>query len=688
MAEKPAPSVTPISRPFWEGCAEGALLYQYCPTCSRAQFPPGSRCRACAGSGPEWRRSNGKGIVHSATRVHRGPTAAFQKDTPYTLALIDLSEGFRLLADVKGAPEAEGLIGQPVQITFHPPADGLALPQAEVVHPKQDTRQMTSTDTRAEAAAPLDAVIVGAGFAGLYMLHKLRELGLRARVVEAAGDVGGTWYWNRYPGARCDVESLAYSFSFSDELVRDWTWTERFATQPEILRYLEFVADRLDLRRDISFGRRVTQTHYAEADRLWRVATDRGDHLNARFCIMATGCLSEGRLPSIPGLETFKGAAYHTGAWPHEPVDFSGLDVGVIGTGSSGIQLIPQIAAQAAHTTVFQRTPSFSVPACNAPLDPALVERFRRDHAAFRKGMRSGAVTGSGDLHMATEVRAASKSAREMTAAEREAVYATSWERGGAAFMASFPDQMVDLEVNASAADFIRGRIREIVKDPATANALTPRDYPVGSKRICVDTDYYAAFNRENVKLVDLRRDPIVEVTPRGLRTQAGEHVLDAIVYATGFDAMTGSLNRIDIEGRGGRKLKDAWAAGPGTYLGLSVAGFPNLFLITGPGSPSVISNVVVSIEQHVEWIADCLIYMRAHGSDVIEAEPAAQDDWVRHVNEVADATLFPVANSWYVGANIPGKPRIFMPYVGGVGAYRETCDAVAADGYRGFRLS
>jgi cyclohexanone monooxygenase len=543
--------------------------------------------------------------------------------------------------------------------------------------------------TGLDAQTAVDVLIVGAGFAGMYMLHKMRELGLSAQVIDAAGDVGGTWYWNRYPGARCDVESLVYSYSFSPELVRDWTWSERFATQSEILEYLNFVADRLDLRKDIQFGTRVMSAHYDDASKLWHVALDSGRKIEATYCVMATGCLSEGRIPEIAGLEQFKGQWYHTGNWPHEPVDFTGQRVGVIGTGSSGIQVIPKIADMAAHTTVFQRTPSFSVPAKNAPLDPEFIGHFRAHHSEFIHSMREGTIFGSGDLDEAPEQRAyVAQSALDVDEATRTKVYAEKWNRGGSRFMACFPDQMINPHSNEAASDFIRMKIHEIVEDKEKADLLTPKGYPLGSKRICLDTGYYETFNRPDVTLVDVRDNAIVEILPDGIRTEKDSFTLDAIIFATGFDAMTGALNKIDIRGRDGRTLKDEWAAGPATYLGIAVAGFPNLFLITGPGSPSVISNVVLSIEQHVEWIADCLAQMGRSGQKHIEATQEAQADWVRHVNDVADATLFPVANSWYVGANVPGKPRVFMPYVGGVKAYRDICDSVAAEGYRGFSLS
>jgi cyclohexanone monooxygenase len=526
----------------------------------------------------------------------------------------------------------------------------------------------------------VDAVVVGAGFAGLYMLHRLRGLGLTAQGYEAGADVGGTWYWNRYPGARCDVESMDYSYSFSEELQQEWRWSERYAAQPEILRYAGHVADRFDLRRDIQFDTRVTAAAFDEAAGRWRVETDRGDRVSAQFCIMATGCLSDAQVPDIEGRDTFAGPWYHTGRWPHEGVDFTGQRVAVIGTGSSAIQSIPIIARQAAHVYVFQRTSNFSMPAHNAPLDPDYERRVKARYAEFRREAREsrvGFVTErSGD------------SALAVTPEERREEYERRWARGGLGFSATYADLLTSQEANDTAAEFFREKIRAIVRDPEVAEALIPRDYPLGTKRLCVDTDYYATFNRDNVTLVDLRKTPIEAITPRGVRTTEREHEVDSLVFATGFDAMTGALLGIDLRGRGGQALRDTWSAGPRTYLGLSVAGFPNLFTITGPGSPSVLSNMIVSIEQHVDWISDCLAHLRAHGWRVIEATREAEDAWVEHVNEVGHLTLYPRAKSWYMGANVPGKPRVFMPYIGGVGVYRQKCDAVAAAGYEGFTLS
>lgn len=524
----------------------------------------------------------------------------------------------------------------------------------------------------------LDVVVVGAGFAGLCMLHRLRGLGLTARVFEAGSGVGGTWFWNRYPGARCDVESLEYSYQFSDELQQEWEWTERYASQPEILRYLNHVADRFDLRRDIVLRTRVASAVFDEAADRWVVRTDAGDTVSARFFIMATGCLSSTNTPEIPGRDTFAGPMLHTGRWPHEPVDFTGRRVAVIGTGSSAIQAIPLIAEQAAHLTVFQRTANFSVPAQNRPLAPDEQRAVKRDYADLRS---RGAQMAFG-----FDTRSSELSALAVSAAERQAEYEDRWAQGGLPFLGSYADMLFDRAANATAADFIRGKIRALVRDPAVADVLTPKGI-VGCKRLCSDTDYFATFNRPNVTLVDIAADPIAAITERGVRTAAAFHEVDCIVFATGFDAMTGPLLRVDIRGTGGRTLREKWAEGPRTYLGLSSAGFPNFFIITGPGSPSVLSNMVPSIEQHANWIAACVAWMTARGLRRIEASPAAEDAWVAHVNEVADATLYPSCNSWYLGANIPGKPRVFMPYLG-FPAYVQKCAEVAAAGYEGFALA
>jgi cation diffusion facilitator CzcD-associated flavoprotein CzcO len=522
-----------------------------------------------------------------------------------------------------------------------------------------------------------DAVIVGAGFSGLYMLHRLRGLGLTARVYEAGTGVGGTWYWNRYPGARVDIESLEYSYSFSPELDAEWAWSERYATQPELMAYLNHVADRFGLRPDIQLETRVTAAHFDEKANRWTVTTDTGETVTARYCVMATGVLSVPNEPAFEGMETFKGPSWHTGRWPREGVDFTGQRVGVIGTGSSAIQSIPVIAEQAAQVTVFQRTPNFSVPAHNGPVPADVAADWAAHRAQYR---REGRDTGFG-IRM---VDPREQPAMEATAEERRATYEARWQVGGFALLGAYGDLIVDQAANDTAAEFVRGKIREIVKDPELAAKLAPTSFPIGTKRMCVDTGYYATFNRDNVSLVDLRDEPIEAIEPTGVRTSGGLYEVDAIVYAIGFDAMTGALGAIDIRGRGGAALKDQWAHGPRTYLGLLIAGFPNLFIVTGPGSPSVLANMAVAIEQHVEWISDCIAWMGERQLGAIEATQAAQDEWVAHVNEVADGTLFPLANSWYMGANVPGKPRVFMPYIGGFPVYRDKCNEVAARGYEG----
>ena len=531
----------------------------------------------------------------------------------------------------------------------------------------------------------VDAVVVGAGFAGLYMLYRLRGLGMSARLIEAASDVGGTWYWNRYPGARCDAQSALYSYSFSEELEQEWSWSEKYATQPEILRYIRHVADRFDLRRDIWFDTQVTEAHFNETAGRWEVRTDRGDHVSAHWCIMATGCLSVGRLPDIEGLHDTSLPIYHTGSWPHEGVDFSGLNVGVIGTGSSGIQVIPEIARQAKALTVYQRTPSFSVPARNAPIDPDAEHALKSRYRDIRKQWRVGELVGGGEDLVPGNVYRRSIAAVSVSEPDRSAEYQRRWDKGGAFLLGAYGDLLTDPRSNATAADFVRGKIREIVADERTAAMLTPTGFPIGTKRICVDTDYYATFNRDNVTLVDVRADPILAIDDNGVVTASGARAHDALVFATGFDAMTGALLRMDIRGRGGLPLREKWDAGPRTYLGLMTAGFPNLLIVAGPGSPSVLGNVVNHIEQHVEFIADLLADTRSQGMELVEADPAAEDGWVQRVNDYAGATLFPEANSWYLGANVPGKPRVFMPFVGGIALYRTLCNEVAADNYAGF---
>jgi cyclohexanone monooxygenase len=538
-----------------------------------------------------------------------------------------------------------------------------------------------SRNSPSVSGATCDVVVVGAGFAGLYMLYRLRGLGMTARAFEQGDGVGGTWYWNRYPGARCDVESMQYSYSFSDELQQEWDWSERYAPQPEILKYANHVADRFDLRPDIQFNTRVERCVFDESANRWSVATSDGKPVTAKFVVLATGCLSNARMPDIKGLGDFKGKVYHTGNWPHEEVDFTGLRVGVIGTGSSAIQSVPVIAGQASHLTVFQRTANFSIPARNAPLSASERETFRQNYPEVRRFAREEARNG-----IYTELP--DRGALDDADNERRARYEARWRRGGLTFMSVYNNLALDKTANDTAADFVREKIAEIVKDPETARLLQPSSHPIGTKRICIDTDYFATFNRPNVTLVDIKSNPIDEILPHAVRAGGKDHEVDALVLATGFDAMTGSVARIDIHGRDGVTLNQKWAEGPKTCLGLMSAGFPNLFIVTGPGSPSVLSNMIVSIEQHVDWIADCMAYMRARRLEAMEAKKQAEDEWVAHVNEVASATLYPQANSWYMGANIPGKPRIFMPYIGGVGPYRQICNDVAAKGYEGFAMT
>jgi len=541
--------------------------------------------------------------------------------------------------------------------------------------------QSVAGKSHATGRETYDVVVVGAGFAGMYMLHRLRGLGLSVRVYEQGGDVGGTWYWNRYPGARCDVESMQYSYSFSDELQQEWDWSERYAPQPEILKYANHVADRFDLRSDIQLNTRVDRAAFDESTNSWQVATANGKTVTAKYVVLATGCLSNARMPDIKGLAGFKGKVYHTGHWPHERIDFTGQRVGVIGTGSSAIQSVPIIAEQASHLTVFQRTANFSIPARNASLSAEERQSWRADYPEIRRKAREETRNG-----IYTELP--DKGALDDGDNERRAKYEARWSRGGLTFMSVYNNLALDKAANDTAADFVREKIAEIVKDPQTAKLLQPNNHPIGSKRICIDSDYFAAFNRANVTLVDIRSNPIEEILPNAVRTGGKDYEVDALVLATGFDAMTGSVAKIDIRGRKGQTLNQKWAEGPKTYLGLMSAGFPNLFIITGPGSPSVLSNMIVSIEQHVDWITDCIAYMRDRDLDSMEAKKEAEDNWVDHVNEVAQGTLYPQANSWYMGANIPGKPQIFMPYIGGVAIYRQTCNDVAAKGYEGFTMT
>ncbi len=532
----------------------------------------------------------------------------------------------------------------------------------------------------ASAAEELDAVVVGAGFAGLYSLYRLREKGLSVKVFEAGDDIGGTWYWNKYPGARCDVESMDYSYSFDPDLEQEWEWTEKYAGQPEILSYIRHVADRHDLRKDVVLHTRVTQARFDEDTSRWVVRTDQGHEVSARYCIMATGCLSVPKFPEVPGLERFSGPWYHTGLWPEGPVDFSGQRLGVIGTGSSGIQAIPFLAEQADELTVFQRTPNFVLSAFNGPIDQDRVADIKANYRQAREAARNSIFGIAVDMP--------TQSALEVSEQERRAAYQKGWDRGHLnTIIQAYTDLIFNEESNETAAEFIREQVRDKVDDPETAAKLEPRGYPFGTKRPCLDTSYYETYNRDDVHLVDLRDEEILEITETGVRTTAGEYEFDSLVIATGFDAMTGALLDIDITGKADVTLRQKWQDGPDTYLGLAVSGFPNLFTITGPGSPSVLSNMIVSIEHHVDWISDLLDHMATNGRSVVEAADTAEKEWTDHVRAVGDMTLFPKADSYYIGANVPGKARVFMPYAGGVGPYQQKCAEVAGNGYDGFTL-
>lgn len=524
-----------------------------------------------------------------------------------------------------------------------------------------------------------DVAIVGAGFAGMYLLHRLRGLGLNAKVIETGSDVGGTWYWNRYPGARCDVESMQYSYQFDEELQQEWKWSERYSPQPEILDYARHVAERYDLRRDIQFDTRVASARYDEATTLWTLTSEDGDTVSARFFVMATGCLSAPNWPKIDGLESFAGPTYHTALWPHEKVDFSGQRVAVIGTGSSAIQSIPHIAREADHVYVFQRTANYAVPAHNGPMDPDL----ERDIKAHYAEMRARAKTTPGGLDIVYNQDAV----LEATPEEREAAFERNWQRGGLGFMSAFGDLMMDQKANDIAAEFVRDKIRAIVKDPKTAEDLCPTNI-IGAKRFCVDIGYFETYNRDNIDLISVKDRPIEAVTPSSVRAHGQEYEIDTLVIATGFDAMTGALTRVDIRGRGDASLRERWAQGPSSYLGLAMADFPNLFTVTGPGSPSVFSNMLPTIEQHVDWIADCLGHANEKGYKTIEAQPEAEKAWWDHHQELGARGLKSVADSWYVGANVAGKARVFLPYYGGIPAYFKKCEEVVENDYEGFAFS
>lgn len=534
--------------------------------------------------------------------------------------------------------------------------------------------------TNSKSVASLDVLIVGAGFAGLYALYKARQQGLRALVIESAPSVGGTWWHNRYPGARVDIQSMEYSFEFSEELQQEWHWSERYAPQAELLAYANHVADRFSLRNGIQLNTRLTGAEFDESAKRWRARAESGETWTSRFLVFATGGLSAPNAPAIRGLETFAGPMYHTANWPQEAIEFTGKRVGVIGTGSSGVQAIPMIAEQARELTVFQRTPCYVVPAHNGPLDSKYEARVKADYAAFRARNRTMFAA------LGSEWAAVAPTTLSVDEGRREAVFEERWGIGGFSFLAAFDDLALDPRANELAAEFVRKKIRSIVRDPDTARRLSPT-YPIGCKRMSVGTNYYETYNRPNVRLVDVAEQPIDEITPTGVRVGGHEHVLDGLVLATGFDAMTGTLTKLDLRGRGGVTIQQKWQAGPLNYLGLMVAGFPNMFHIAGPGSSAAFTNVIKSIEHHVDWIAECISYLDERGHATIEATEQAESAWVGLVNAVAEQTVLLSCNSWYLGANIPGKPRVFMPFAAGFPTYVEQCAAVARNGYRGCEL-
>jgi len=534
---------------------------------------------------------------------------------------------------------------------------------------------MTPAASQDSAASTVDVVIVGAGFAGMYLIHKLRKEGFSVRAFEGGSGVGGTWYWNRYPGCRVDVVSMEYSYQFSEELQQEWEWSEKYATQPELLAYANHVADRFDLRKDIQFHTRVTAASYAEDSGRWMVRTDKGDSISAQFFILATGTLSTTNLPAFPGLDSFEGPTYHTGQWPHEPVDFTGKRVGIIGTGSSSCQSIPHLAEQAEHLTIFQRTANYVIPAHNEPVAAEEIQKIKANYNEFRQRNQQ--------YPFAFFYETTNKTAQEVSDEEREREYEAAWQRGGLMFLGTFTDLITNHDSNVTAQAFFRRKLAEIVQDPETAKTLMP-DFAIGCKRLIVGTDYYETYNRKNVTLVSVKDNPIENITPNGIVVNGTEHEFDAIVYATGFDAISGPITSIDIKGREGRSIRDKWADGARCYLGLMAAGFPNLFTITGPGSPSVLSNMIKSIEQHVEIVSDCIVDLRDKGHTVIEADADAEEAWRAHVDEIAEQTLYKSCNSWYLGSNIPGKPRVFTTYIGWP-QYATEIEQVVADNYPGF---
>ena len=540
--------------------------------------------------------------------------------------------------------------------------------------------EVAGSSVSKKSAETLNVLIVGAGFGGMYMLHKLREMGFSVKAVDRAKGVGGTWYWNRYPGARCDVVSLDYSYSFSDKIQQAWTWKDKYAAQPEILAYAEFVAGELDLPKDIRFETDIVSMHFDDDTSCWHVTTGAGDLFIAQHVVMATGCLSTPKAPDIPGINDFRGEVYFTSRWPEKLVSFGGKNVGLIGTGSTGIQALPELAKQAGRMFVLQRTPSYTLPARNEPLDPGYMTQAKQNYAQRRAEAKN---------HQAGHLRATTdRKTFSMDEQERRQRFEDAWGRGGLDILGEFGDLLIDDKANEEIVRLVHEKIDTLVRNPETAAKLKPRSFPFAGRRICLDTDFYETFNRHNVELVDVTADPISHFDEKGVVTKSRRYDLDALVLAVGFDAMTGALLAIDIKGQGGRDLREKWASGPATYLGIAIEGFPNLYMITGPGSPSVLTNMVASIEQHVEWIADLLAHMRDTGQVRVEAEEAAETGWVKHNYEIAKDSLLMKANSWFLGANVPGKPRVFMPYAGGLVTYRKICEGIAAEGYSGFRFT
>ncbi len=526
----------------------------------------------------------------------------------------------------------------------------------------------------------VDAIVVGAGFGGMYAVHKLNEMGLSVAGFEAGGDVGGVWYWNRYPGARCDLMCVDYSYGFSDALQQEWTWSEQFAAQPEILAYANFVADKLDLRRHFHFETRVTgATWDAEANN-WIMITDRGDEIRATYCIMATGPLSIPKDPEFPGLETFEGEVLRAAKWPHTPVDFAGKRVGLVGTGSSGIQIVPVVAAQAAEFHVFQRTPSYTMPMRNTALDPDYVTELKRNYPAIRAVARAS--------HLGGVRPVTSRPFFSITPSQRQRVMEDAWARGGLDFLGLFSDLLTNPEANEQVAEFVRGKIAATVNDPATAEALKPRGYPIFARRPCLDTGYYEAFNLPHVHLVDCIKHPIERVTAHGITTTAGTVALDTLIVATGYDGLSGALLAFEVAGRDGHTVREKWAGGARSYLGLMMAGFPNLFMLCGPNGPAALANIITLDEQNVNWICQLIDHMRTNSIASVEPQPAAEDAWMEQVFSLAELTLVSKANTWYVGANVDGKPRGLSMYTGGFFKYNETCTNVALRGYDTLRFA